>query len=72
MTPEQAKKHVNQRYAELSENNPTWSRVKISNLILQELEKECNFTLTTPTGHSIVAVNEDAHGILYQVSDLMR
>jgi hypothetical protein len=71
MNTTEAKAYADQRFAELSKDNPTWTRVEVSNLIIRELKTEHNFTLTTPTGHSIVAVNEDKQGILYHVSDLM-
>jgi steroid 5-alpha reductase family enzyme len=71
MNTTEAKAYADQRFAELSKDNPTWTRAVTTNFIIMELSREHNFTLTTPTGHSIVAVKEDKQGILYHVSDLM-
>lgn len=72
MSPEAAKEYVNQRYVELTEDNPNWPRTTKVNLILKELWSEFKFILTTPTGHLIVSVTEDDQGIVYEVPNLVR
>jgi hypothetical protein len=67
MNIEEAKEFVNQRFAELTQDNQDWSRSQKANTIIRELRVNHNFTLTTPTGQRILAVTEDEIGIIYQV-----
>ena len=70
MNTEEAKAYVNERFSDLKEDNPTWSRASITNLILNELRVEHNYVLTAPFGHPIVGISEDAKGIVYHVTGL--
>jgi hypothetical protein len=67
MNTAEAKEYVNQRFAELTEDNPEWTRQLKSNVIIKELGIDHGFRLTTPTGHGIVGISEDDHGIIYHV-----
>lgn len=69
MNIEDAKAYADQRYKELTLYKPEWSRDQKVNVIIQELRKHHNFTLTTPTGQSIVGIREDALGIIYHVNN---
>lgn len=74
MTVEEAKEFVNTKYAKLTEMSkdlPEWTRVKKVNYLIKQLREEYGFILTTPTGHPIVSVIEDAEGLIYNVTGMV-
>lgn len=71
MTAAEAKEYVNQRFVELQEYNPTWTRVMCVNLIIEELRHTHNYILTTPTNHPIFSVVEDSMGLIFNVTGLV-
>ncbi len=70
MTTAEARAYANQRYTELSEDNPTWSRCQISTLIIEELRKEHNFVLTVG-GSPIMGVSENDWGLTYHLPNVV-
>lgn len=72
MNIEDAKAYADNRYKALTLHKPAWTRAQRVNLIVAELQKNHNFTLTTPTGHNIVGIQEDAVGIIYHVNNLVK
>ncbi len=71
MTTTEARAYANQRYAELKEDNPSFSRDQIATLIIGELRKDHNFVMMLGNC-PIVGVTEDDDGLTYQVQNLIR
>ncbi len=72
MNTVEAKSYANQRFAELTKDYLQWHRVKKTNLIIEELARDHNFVVVTPTGQQVRSIQEDNLGIIYNIDYVMR
>lgn len=71
MNNQEAKEYADTRYKELTEDDSEnmLTRCDKVNIIIQELEKEQNFLVLTPSipEYKVRGVSEDQHGIIFHI-----